>query len=63
MQMSGKTRGMLRGYRVDNSKSDSPKPAYAYTPDPRTRYNSPIFASEQRYIDRISLGDRTSEAS
>ena len=33
---------MLRGYRMDNSKSDSPKPAYSYTPDPKTRYN-PIF--------------------
>ena len=32
---------MLRGYRMDNSKSDSPKPAYAYTPDPKTRYNNP----------------------
>ena len=40
LQMHGKNRAMLRGYRSDNSKSDSPKPAHEYTPDPATRYNS-----------------------
>ena len=40
LQMHGKHRAMLRGYRADNSKSDSPKPAHEYTPDPATRYNS-----------------------
>ena len=58
LQMSGKTRGMLKGYRTDNSKSDSPKPAYSYTPDPTTRYNDPIFASETRYVDSIRCSVR-----
>jgi len=30
LQMHGKNRSMLRGYRLDNSKDDSPKPAYDY---------------------------------
>ena len=51
---------MLRGYRMDNSKSDSSKPAYSYTPDPKTRYNNPIFASEQRYIDSVRSSRRDS---
>ena len=39
LQMHGKNRAMLRGYRSDNSKGDSPKPAYGYSPSPGTRYN------------------------
>ena len=39
LQMHGKNRSMLRGYRLDNSKDDSPKPAYSYTPNPETRYH------------------------
>ena len=39
LQMHGKNRAMLKGYRSDNSKGDSPKPAYNYTPSPETRYN------------------------
>jgi hypothetical protein len=40
LQMHGKNRAMLKGYRADNSKGDSPKPAYEYTPNPASRYNS-----------------------
>lgn len=39
LQMHGKNRSMLRGYRADNSKGNSPKPAYDYTPNPASRYN------------------------
>ena len=39
LQMHGKNRRMLKGYRADNSKGDSPKPAETYSPDPATRYN------------------------
>ena len=45
LQMHGKNRKMLKGYRDDNSKADSPKPAYEYTPKPETRYN--MTASEK----------------
>ena len=40
LQMHGKNRAMLRGYRADNSKGDSPKPAYEYTPNPISRYHT-----------------------
>ena len=46
MQMHGKNRQMLKGYRRDNSKGDAPKPAMAYAPDPATRYNPPLFVRE-----------------
>ena len=39
LQMHGKNRSMLLGYRADNSKGNSPKPAYDYTPNPASRYN------------------------
>ena len=45
MQMHGKNRQMLKGYRRDNSKGDAPKPAHNYAPDPATRYNAPLFES------------------
>ena len=44
LQMHGKHRAMLIGYNSDNSKGSSPRPAYAYTPDPGSRYNQ-TFAS------------------
>ena len=47
LQMHGKVRSMLRGYRADNSKSDSPKPAHGYSPDPASRYNAPVFSEER----------------
>ena len=36
LQMHGKVRSMLRGYRADNSKGDSPKPAHYYSPETRS---------------------------
>ena len=40
LQMHGKNRSMLRGYRADKSKGNSPKPAHEYTPNPASRYNT-----------------------
>ena len=45
LQMHGKNRAMLLGYKNDNSKGTSPKPAHEYTPDPAHRYNAPLFSS------------------
>ena len=42
LQMHGKNRSMLRGYRADNSRVPTGKPAMAYSPDPATRYNAPL---------------------
>ena len=42
LQMHGKNRSMLKGFRADNSKSDSPKPAHHYAPNPEKRYNMNI---------------------
>jgi len=39
LQMHGKNRAMLCGYRSDNSKSTAPAPAHEYSPDPASRYN------------------------
>ena len=39
LQMHGKNRSMLKGFRSDNSKGDAPKPAHSYMPRPDTRYN------------------------
>ena len=44
---------MLKGYKPDNSKGDSPKPAKEYTPDPATRYNTPLFPTKRRSHSRV----------
>ena len=46
LQMHGKNRSMLLGFRADNSRATSgSKPAMTYSPDPATRYNAPLYGS------------------
>ena len=54
LQMHGKNRCMLQGYKSDNSKGTSPQPAHSYTPDPATRYHAPLFPEAASASSRYS---------